>query len=147
LGLAQLPPPFGPPEDPQLPARKCTPQLKKMLESQIEGWKQLQNLSRNQGETLCSLVDNADDLGKFADGKLIEQLLPEDVRTFVRALGIDFAKMDVRALMKLMGIDLSQIDLRKLKHQCRLSQGELDRLATSEIGRLKQELQNCDDTI
>lgn len=143
----QLPPPFGQP-GPQLPGRQqCTPEQRKRVAAQIEAYEKLQGLSRNEGDQLCTLLENTEDLGKLGDGKLIEQILPPEVRTFLKALGVDFAKTDMRAVLKLLGVDLDSLDLRKIKAQCRLTQGEADRMFTSEIGRLKRELLDCEDSI
>ena len=49
--------------------------------------------------------------------------------------------------MRELGIDPAQIDLRQLKQQCRQSQGDIDRFATSEIRRLEDEILRCDDRI
>jgi hypothetical protein len=143
----QLPPPFGQP-GPQFPSRElCTPERRKQLQVQIEAFEKLQSLSRNEADQFCSLIENAEDLGKLADGQLIERLLPPEAREFAKALGMDFKKMDMRAVLKLLGVDLDKIDLRQVKAQCRLTQGEADRLFTSEIGRLKRQLLMCEDTI
>jgi hypothetical protein len=145
---AQLPPPFGVQPGPQLPGREqCTPERRKRLQAQIDGYQRLQSLSRNEGEQICSLLERTDDLGKLADGKIIEQLLPPEAREFLKALGVDFAKTDMRAVLRMLGVDLDSLDFRKIKAQCRLTQGEADRLFTSEIGRLKRELLGCEDTI
>jgi hypothetical protein len=50
-------------------------------------------------------------------------------------------------VLKILGVDLDNLDLRKVKAQCRQTQGEADRMFTSENGRLKRELLLCDDTI
>lgn len=144
----QLPPPFGAQPGPQLPGREqCTPDRKKRLQAQIEAYQKLQSLSRNEAEQICSLIENTEDLGKLGDGKIIEQILPPEVRDFLKALGVDFAKTDMRAVLRMLGVDLDNLDFRKIKAQCRLTQGEADRLFTSEIGRLKRELLGCEDSI
>jgi len=107
----------------------------------------LQGLTRNEGDQLCTLLENTEDLGKLGDGKIIERILPPDVRTFLKALGVDFAKTDMRAVLKMLGVDLDSLDFRKITAQCRLTQGEADRMFTSEIGRLKRELLGCEDSI
>lgn len=145
---AQLPPPFGAQPGPQLPSREqCTPDRKKRLQAQIDAYQKLQSLSRNEAEQLCTLLENTEDLGKLGDGKIIEQVLPPEVRDFLKALGVDFAKTDMRAVLRMLGVDLDNLDFRKIKAQCRLTQGEADRLFTSEIGRLKRELLGCEDSI
>lgn len=144
---AQLPPPFGQP-GPQLPGREqCTPDNRKRIAAQIEAYEKLQGLTRNEGDQLCTLLENTEDLGKLGDGKIIAQLLPPEARKFLEALGVDFAKTDMRAVLKMLGVDLDSLDFRKIKAQCRLTQGEADRMFTSEIGRLKRELLGCEDTI
>src|SRR5262245_7994649 len=52
----QLPPPFGAPGPlvPGLPS--CSPQHQRLLKLQTEGMRQLQRLSRSQGETLCATL-------------------------------------------------------------------------------------------
>jgi hypothetical protein len=143
----QLPPPFGQP-GPQLPGREqCTPENRKRTAAQIEAYEKLQSLTRNEGDQFCTLIENTEDLGKLGDGKIIAQLLPPEARKLLEALGVDFAKTDMRAVLKLLGVDLDQLDFRKIKAQCRQTQGEADRMFTSEIGRLKRELLTCDDTI
>lgn len=143
--LAQLPPPFAAPG----PMQKCTPQYQSLLKLQMQGMRQLQLLSRAQGEQLCSAIEDADTLGvdKFVDPKGLQRLLTPEQREALEAFGIDLAKVDVAKIMRLLGVDLSRIDLRKIKHQCRQGQGELDRYATSEIGRLESEIVRCDDRI
>jgi hypothetical protein len=126
--------------------QQCTPESKKVLEAQIDGWKWLKGLSRSEGEVLCGLVEKADDLEKL-DGKTIEQLVPEKTRELLKTLGVDFSRMDLKAFLKQLGYDLPSIDIRAMKAQCRQAQGELDRLATSEIGRLRNELLVCEDSI
>jgi hypothetical protein len=126
--------------------QQCTPESKKVLEAQIDGWKWLQGLSRSEGEVLCGVVEKADDLGKL-DGKTIEQLVPEKTRELLKTLGVDLSTVDLKAFLKQLGYDLPSIDMRALKTQCRQAQGELDRLATSEIGRLRNELFLCEDSI
>jgi hypothetical protein len=126
--------------------QQCTTDSKKVLEAQIEGWKWLQGLSRTEGEMLCGVVEKADDLGKL-DGKTIEQLVPEKTRELLKTLGVDLSRMDLKAFLKQLGYDLPSIDMRTVKAQCRQAQGELDRLATSEIGRLRNELLLCEDSI
>lgn len=143
----QLPPPFGQP-GPQLPGKEqCTPENRKRTLAQIEAYEKLQGLTRNEGDQLCTLLENTEDLGKLGDGKIIGQILPPEARKFLEALGVDFAKTDMRAVLKMLGVDLDQLDFRKIKAQCRLTQGEADRMFTSEIGRLKRELLGCEDSI
>ena len=143
----QLPPPFGAPA-PQLPGREqCTPDARKQTSAQIEAYEKLQGLARNEGAQICALIENTEDLGKLGDGKVIAQLLPPEARKLLEALGVDFAKTDMRAVLKMLGVDLDQLDFRKIKAQCRMTQGEADRMFTSEIGRLKRELLLCDDSI
>jgi len=147
-GEAQLlPPPFGRPQiTPQL---QCTAQYRSLLKLQVEGYKRLQKLARSEGETLCTALESADTLGvdKLIDPKLLQGLLTPQQREFLESLGVDLSKVDLGKLARQLGIDLSQIDLRQFKHQCRQSQGEIDRLATTELGRLENELIRCDDRI
>ncbi len=147
--LTQLPPPFGAP-GPIIPGpQRCTPQYQSLLKLQKEGMKQLQLLSRAQGEQLCSTLEGADELGvdKLVDPKALQRFLTPQQRELLGAFGIDLAKVDVAKIMRLLGVDLSRIDLRQLKHQCRQGQGELDRYATNELGRLESEIIRCDDRI
>jgi hypothetical protein len=146
---AQLPSPFGAP-GPVVPGlQRCTPQYQALLELQMRGMRQLQLLSRAQGERLCSAIEDADTLGvdKLLDPRALQRFLTPEQRQALGAFGIDLAKVDVAGIMRLLGIDLSRIDLRRIRHQCRQGQGELDRYATSEIGRLESELIRCDDRI
>jgi hypothetical protein len=149
LDLAQLPLPFGGP-GPIVPGPlKCTPQYQSLLKLQMEGMKQLQLLSRAQGESLCSTLEGADQLGvdKLIDPKAVQRYLSPRQREVLEAFGIDLAKVDVAKVMRLLGVDLSRIDMRQLTHQCRQGQGELDRYATNELGRLESEIVRCDDRI
>ena len=62
----QLPPPFGAQPGPQLPGREqCTPDNRKRTVAQIEAYEKLQSLTRNEGDQLCTLVENTEDLGKL----------------------------------------------------------------------------------
>jgi hypothetical protein len=147
--LAQLPPPFGSP-GPIIPGpNKCTAHYQSLLKLQMEGMKQLQRLSRGQGETLCAGLEGADQLGvdKLVDPKQLQQFLTPQQRELLEAFGIDLAKVDVAKVMRLLGVDLSRVDLRQLKNRCRQGQGELDRFATAELGRLESEIIRCDDRI
>jgi hypothetical protein len=147
--LAQMPPPFGTP-GPMVPGpQRCTAQYQSLLQLQMEGMRQLQRLSRAQGERICSALEDADALGveKFVDPAALERLLTPEQRETLQAFGLDLAKVDVAKIMRLLGVDLSRIDLRRIKHQCRQGQGELDRYATTEIGRLESEIYRCDDRI
>src|SRR5262245_30232262 len=146
---AQLPPPFGAPGPITPGPRSCSPQHQRFLKLQLEGMRQLQRLSRGQGETLCASIDGAAELGvdKFLDPKALQRFMTPEQREALGAFGIDLNKVDVAKIMRLLGVDLSRIDLRQLKHQCRQSQGELDRFAGSEIGRLENELLRCDERI
>ena len=149
LELAQMPPPFGAP-GPIVPGPlRCTPHYQSLLKLQMEGMKQLQLLSRSQGEQLCSTIEGANELGvdKLVDPKTLQRFLKPEQRELLEAFGLDLSKVDVAKIMRLMGVDLSRIDLRQLKHQCRQGQGELDRYATNELGRLESEIIRCDDRI
>jgi hypothetical protein len=120
-----------------------------LLKLQMQGMRQLQLLSRAQGEQLCSAIEDADTLGvdKFVDPRGLQRFLTPEQREALEAFGIDLAKVDVAKIMRLLGVDLSRIDLRRIKHQCRQGQGELDRYATSELGRLESEIVRCDERI
>jgi hypothetical protein len=149
LDRIQLPPPFGAP-GPVIPGPpQCTTQYQKLIRLQVEAIRQLQRLSRGQGETLCSSIEGADELGvdKFLDPKMLQRFLTPEQRDALQAFGIDLSKVDIYKIMRLFGVDLSRIDLRQLKSQCRLTQGEVDRFATTELGRLEREWARCDDHI
>ncbi|NJO22449.1 MAG: hypothetical protein HC868_05285 [Sphingomonadales bacterium] len=148
LHRTQIPSPFGADPGPQVPGRaQCTPDDRKRRTMQIQAYEKLQSLSRNEADQLCSLLESTEDLGKLADGRVLEKMLPVELRDLLKALGVDFAKTDMKAVLKILGVDLDNLDLRKVKAQCRQTQGEADRMFTSEIGRLKRELLLCDDTI
>jgi hypothetical protein len=148
LELAQLPPPFGAP-GPVIPGRQCSPQQQSLLKLQIEGFKQLQRLTRREGEALCATLDEADQRGvdKLIDPKRLESLLTPQQRELLEAFGLDLSKVNVAKIMRQLGIDLSQIDLRQLKQQCRTSKSELERFAASELARLENETLRCDDRV
>lgn len=141
---AQLPLPHAIPGP-----RSYSPQAQKLLKLQMDAMRQLQRLSRREGDTLCAAIDNADTMGvdKFLDLKGLQRFLGPEQRELMEAFGFDLAKVDIAKVMRLLGVDLSQIDLRQLKHQCRQGQGEIDRFASSEIGRLENEMIRCDDRI
>ena len=147
--LAQLPPPFGAPGPITPGPQRCTAQYQSLLKLQMQGMRQLQLLSRAQGEQLCSAIEDADTLGvdKFVDPRGLQRFLTPEQREALEAFGIDLAKVDVAKIMRLLGVDLSRIDLRRIKHQCRQGQGELDRYATNELGRLESEIVRCDERI
>lgn len=147
--LAQLPSPPGLPRSGIPGVRSCSPQHQRLLQLQIDGMRQLRRLSRGEGETLCSGVESADQLGidKLVDPKGLEKFLTPEQRELMDAFGFDLSKVNVAKIMRKLGIDPSQIDLRQLKNQCRQSQGDIDRFATSEIRRLEDEIIRCDDRI
>lgn len=148
LHRTQIPSPFGADPGPQVPGKaQCTPEDRKRRTMQIQAYEKLQSLSRNEADQVCSLLERSEDLGKLADGRVLEQMLPVELRDLLKALGVDFAKTDMKAVLKILGVDLDNLDLRKVKAQCRQTQGEADRMFTSEIGRLKREQLLCDDTI
>ena len=148
LHRTQIPSPFGTDPGPQMPGKaQCTPEDRKRRTMQIQAYEKLQSLSRNEADQVCSLLESTEDLGKLADGRLLERMLPADLRDLLKAFGVDFAKTDMKAVLKILGVDLDHLDLRKVKAQCRQTQGEADRMFTSEIGRLRRELLLCDDTI
>jgi hypothetical protein len=144
----QLPPPFGAPR-PIIPGNQCAPESQQILKLQLGAFKALQRLTRRDGETLCASLESAEQLGvqKFLDPKAMEPLLTPQQRELLSAFGIDLSKVDVAKIMRLLGVDLSQIDLRQLKQQCRASQGELERFATSELNRVESELARCDQRV
>jgi hypothetical protein len=137
--LVQLPPPLG----------QCSPQQQSFLKLQIEGFKQLQRLTRREGEALCATLEEADQLGvdKLIDPKRLEPLLTPQQRELLEAFGLDLSKVNVAKIMRQLGIDLSRIDLRQLKQQCRTSKSELERFATNELSRLENETLRCDDRV
>jgi hypothetical protein len=129
--------------------RNCSTSYLRFLQLQAEGMRQLQRLSRGDGEKLCSALENADTAGidKLIDPKALEPLLTPDQRDFLGALGIDLGKVNVPKLMQRLGIDLSHIDLRQISQQCRQHQGDLERFASSELAHLENEMLRCDDRI
>jgi len=141
-----LPPPFGAPLPGQ---RNCSTSYQRLLKLQAEGMRQLQRLSRGDGEKLCSALEKADVTGidKLIDPKALEPLLTPDQRDFLGALGIDLGKVNVPKLMQRLGIDLSRIDLRQITQQCRQHQGDLERFAAGELARLEDEMLRCDDRV
>jgi len=147
--LAQATPPPGAPWRGFPGAQSCSPQYQRLLRLQIDGLRQLQRLSRDRGETLCSTLESADVQGvdKLVDPKALQKLLTPEQRELMEAFGFDLAKVDVARIMRLLGIDASQIDLRQLMQQCRQSQGDIDRFATGELKRLEEETIRCDNRI
>jgi hypothetical protein len=144
----QMPSPFGSDPGPRAPGvAQCTIEDRKRRAMQIQAYEKLQSLSRNEADQVCTLLESTEDLGKLADGRVLEQMLPVELRDLLKALGVDFAKTDMKAVLKMLGVDLDNLDLRKVKAQCRQTQGDADRMFTSEIGRLKRELLLCDDSI
>jgi hypothetical protein len=144
----QMPSPFGSYPGPRAPGvAQCTIEDRKRRAMQIQAYEKLQSLSRNEADQVCTLLESTEDLGKLADGRVLEQMLPVELRDLLKALGVDFAKTDMKAVLKMLGVDLDNLDLRKVKAQCRQTQGDADRMFTSEIGRLKRELLLCDDSI
>jgi hypothetical protein len=144
-----LPPPFGAPR-PIVPGpQSCAPQYQRLLKLQAEGMRQLQRLSRSDGEKLCSTLETADLQGidKLIDPKALEPLLTPDQRDLLSAFGIDLGKVNVAKLMQRLGIDLSRVDLRQLTQQCRQSRDGLDRFAAAELERVEKEIIRCDDRI
>ena len=144
----QLPPPFGA-QRPIIPGNQCAPESQKILKLQLEAFKALQRFTRRDGEMLCASLESAEQLGvqKFLDPKAIEPLLTPQQRELLGAFGIDLSKVDVAKIMRQLGVDISQIDLRQLKQQCRTSQGQLERFATSELNRVESELSSCDQRV
>jgi hypothetical protein len=146
--LVQMPPPFAAPR-PIIPGQQCSREAQKILKLQRDAFKALQRLSRRDGETLCSSLESAEQLGisKFLDPKAVELHLTPQQRELLGAFGIDLSKVDVAKIMRLLGVDLSQIDLRQLKQQCRDSQGEVERFASRELNRVESELFRCDERV
>jgi hypothetical protein len=146
---AQLPPPFGRP-GPIVPGpQSCSPQYQRLLKLQAEGMRQLQRLSRGEGEKLCSTLETTDLQGvdKLIDPKALEPLLTPDQRDLLSAFGIDLGKVNVAKLMQRLGIDLSRVDLRQITQQCRETRGNLDRFAASELARVENEIIRCDERV
>jgi hypothetical protein len=144
-----VPPPFGGPRLTLPGAQSCAPEYKKLLKVQAEAMRQLQRLSRGEGDKLCSTLESADLQGvdKLIDPKLLEKLLTPDQRDLLDALGIDLSKVNVAKLMQRLGIDPSQIDLRQIRQQCRQGQDGIERFAASELERVEKEIIRCDDRI
>ena len=94
-------------------------------------------------------AESADTLGvdKLVDPKALQRFLTPEQRELVEAFGVDLSKVNVARIMRLLGVDLSKVDLRQFKHQCRQSQGEIDRFASNELGRLESEMIRCDDHV
>jgi hypothetical protein len=134
---------------PIIPGQQCSREAQKILKLQRDAFKALQRLSRRDGETLCSSLESADQLGisKFLDPKAVEPHLTPQQRELLGAFGIDLSKVDVAKIMRLLGVDLSQIDLRQLKQQCRDSQGEVERFASRQLNRVEAELFRCDERV
>ena len=144
----QLAPPFGAPTP--LPGfRGCSQQHQRLLKLQMDAMRQLQRLSKGDGERLCTSLESVDQKGiaKLLDPKALEPLLTPDQRDLLSALGIDLNKVDVPKLMQRLGIDLSQVDLRQLSQQCRQSKGDVENFTSREIARLEGEMIRCDDRI
>jgi hypothetical protein len=148
IDRTQFAPPFGMP-GPTPGFRGCSPQIQRLLKLQAEGMRQLQRLSRGDGERLCSTLESADLKGvdRLIDPKALEPLLTPEQREVLGALGFDLSKVDVPKLMQRLGIDLSRVDLRQLTQQCRQSKGEIERFASSELARLDREIARCDDRV
>jgi hypothetical protein len=145
----QLPPPFGRP-GPIVPGpASCSPQYQSLLKLQAEGMRQLQRLSRSEGDRLCSSLETADLQGvdKLIDPKALEPLLTPDQRDLLSAFGIDLGKVNIPKIMQRLGVDLSRLDLRQITQQCRQSQGGLNRFATGELERLEREMIRCDERV
>jgi hypothetical protein len=98
---AQLPPPFGAPR-PIIPGQSCSPQYQRLLKLQAEGMRQLQRLSRSEGEKLCATLESTDLHGvdKLLDPKALEPLLTPDQRDLLGAFGIDLSKVDMAKIMQ-----------------------------------------------
>src|SRR5690349_21376702 len=71
-----LPPPFGGPRMPLPGAQSCATEYKKLLKVQADAMRQLQRLSRSEGDKLCSTLESADLQGvdKLIDPKSLEKL-------------------------------------------------------------------------
>jgi hypothetical protein len=120
--LAQMPFPFGGPDIPQ-PGKlaQCTPEYVKSVETQIDAMQKLRTAGPEFVGQICTLIES---------GSAI--------------VGGEFSDATRQRLKGLLGVD---IDLRFIKTQCRVSQGNLDREMTSQIGYLRSELNRCNDTI
>ena len=148
-GAQMPPPPFGAPR-PLVPgAQSCAPQYQKLLKLQADAMRQLQRLSRGEGDKLCSTLESADLQGvdKLIDPKSLEKLLSPDQRDLLDAFGIDLGKVNVAKIMRRLGIDPAQLDLRQIKQQCRQGQDGIDRFAASELERVEKEIIRCDERV
>ncbi|HJU31880.1 MAG TPA: hypothetical protein VJ740_10505 [Hyphomicrobiaceae bacterium] len=145
----QLAPPFGVPTPLPPGFRGCSQQHQRLLKLQMDAMRQLQRLSKGDGERLCTSLESVDQKGvaRLLDPKALEPLLTPDQRDLLSALGIDLSKVDVPRLMQRLGIDLSQVDLRQLSQQCRQSKGDIENFTSREIARLEGEMVRCDDRI
>src|SRR6476659_4374977 len=107
--LVQMPSPFGAPR-PIIAGQQCSREVQKILKLQRDAFKALQRLSRRDGETLCSSLESADQLGisKFLGPKAVEPHLTPQQRELLGAFGIDLSKVNVAKIMRLLGVDVSQ---------------------------------------
>jgi hypothetical protein len=119
---AQMPPPFGGTPLPEPGKRpQCTKDYIRSVEAQIAAMEKLRSSGPDFVGQICTLIESG---SAIVGGELSEE-------TRQRLKGI-------------LGID---IDLRLIKTQCRVSQGNLDREVTSQLGYLKSELMRCDGSI
>jgi hypothetical protein len=119
---AQMPYPFGPTPSPE-PGKspQCTRDYVKSVETQIAAMEKLRSSGPELVGQICALIES---------GSAI--------------IGGEFSDETRQKLKGVLGVD---IDLRFIKTQCRVSQGNLDREVTSQLGYLKAELMRCDGTI
>ena len=118
--------------------QSCSPQYQRLLKLQADGMRQLQRLSRGEGETLCSTLESADLQGidKLVDPKALEPLLTPDQRDLLGAFGIDLGKVNVAKIMQRLGIDpVTGRSAAAHSSSAANRKAGIDRFAASELGR------------
>jgi hypothetical protein len=116
-GSAQAQIPFGTPRPDPLNKPQCTKSYVTSVEQQLAMMEKLRASGPEFVGQICSMIETG--------SALFGGELPDSVRQQLKtALGVD-------------------VDLRYIKTQCRVSQGNLDREAMTEIGSLKAELLRC----
>jgi hypothetical protein len=117
---AQLP--FGAPPLPESGQRpQCTKDYVKSVERQMSLVEKMRSAGPEFVGQICTMIETG--------SALVGGELPDSTR---------------RQIKDLLGVD---IDLRYIKAQCRVSQGNLDRELTTQLGFLKSEILRCNDTI
>jgi hypothetical protein len=119
---AQMPLPFGGtpvPEPGKSP--QCTKDYVKSVEAQIAAMEKLRASGPDFVGQICNLIESG---SAIVGGELSDETRQK--------------------LKGVLGVD---IDLRFIKTQCRVSQGNLDREVTSQLGYLKSERMRCDGSI